>query len=70
MCDPGYYCPQGSSSMLACPNNTYNDKTGASSESFCLPCPENKVCSGTAVKEPASECPGGYYCVTVNKVLN
>lgn len=69
MCPLGYYCPEGSSAPQACPTNTYNDKLGASDLSYCLACPANKICSGTAVSDPKSECPAGYYCITFNGVL-
>jgi hypothetical protein len=82
-CPAGYYCPAGScptgstnllctlpTSVLqtACPDGTYNDKFGASDNSFCLTCPSNKQCSGLAQTAPGTNCAEGFYCQTVNGI--
>jgi len=63
-CDPGYYCPNGSSGprQFPCPPATYNPLYGAESVEACRVCPAGYYClSGTAV--PA-DCPRGYYCIS------
>ncbi|KAE9138231.1 hypothetical protein PF007_g1495 [Phytophthora fragariae] len=40
-CPPGYYCPAGSSSEIACPSGTYQPIYKASNASACLLCPAN-----------------------------
>eukprot|EP00826_Nyctotherus_ovalis_P040470 TRINITY_DN3998_c0_g4_i3.p1 TRINITY_DN3998_c0_g4~~TRINITY_DN3998_c0_g4_i3.p1 ORF type:complete len:803 (+),score=116.19 TRINITY_DN3998_c0_g4_i3:2604-5012(+) len=71
VCPKGYYCPAYTwfttrsltYDKYSCPQGTYNDKTGTSSLSDCLPCPEGKFC-GTRAKESATEeCAAGFYCL-------
>ncbi|GMF37121.1 unnamed protein product [Phytophthora fragariaefolia] len=40
-CPPGYYCPAGSSSEIACPSGSYQPLYKAANVSVCLLCPEN-----------------------------
>lgn len=64
MCEPGYYCPQGASSMLDnfCQVGTYNDKYGADSDAYCITCPDGLICDAEALPEPLDDCDAGYYC--------
>lgn len=51
-CHPGYYCPQGTSVMVACPRGTYNpDRSGTSEAASCKQCDPGKYCNGTALTE-------------------
>lgn len=53
-CDKGYYCLSGADSQTPCPVGKYNDKQGASSLSFCLNCPTNKVCNTLGLGDPVT----------------
>lgn len=50
-CPPGYYCPAGSSSEIACPSGTYQPNYKATNASACLFCPENSY--QNAVGQPS-----------------
>ncbi|CDJ49290.1 Cast multi-domain protein, related [Eimeria brunetti] len=62
VCEPGYFCPPGSSSprQVACPAQTYNPERGGASANDCKPCPAGKFC-GIGVSTPEN-CPKGHYC--------
>lgn len=49
LCAAGYYCPEGTTSMQACPLGTYYPSTGATAESDCLPCDPGYYCNDTAL---------------------
>ncbi|KAL8427177.1 hypothetical protein Efla_006804 [Eimeria flavescens] len=62
LCEPGYFCPAGSSNpkQVACPMRTFNPSKGGMSNNDCLPCPAGSFCGvGTSITTP---CPEGYYC--------
>ena len=57
-CHPGYYCPQGTSVMIACPRGTYNpDRNGKSEVQACKPCDPGYYCNGTALTAPTGNKP-------------
>ena len=62
LCEPGYYCPAGSSGPYEnpCPAGTNLTAPGGTSSSSCLACPAGFYCKlGTAFPV---KCPLGYYC--------
>jgi hypothetical protein len=62
-CAAGFYCLQGSiqANDQSCPSGTYNNRTGASQQSDCLPCPPGYYCTA-ATSTPTLKCGPGYYC--------
>jgi len=62
-CQSGHYCPEGSSSMQACPAGTYNDQPNAESVADCLPCPPGKYCASSGRSSPNGDCQAGYFCI-------
>jgi len=44
-CQPGHYCPEGSSSLTACPSGTYNPSTLKSATGDCIQCPAQTYAS-------------------------
>lgn len=68
-CPTGYYCLEGGSATIPCPIGTYNDKSGASSLSYCLACPAGKVCQTLGLSTPTTACDAGFYCTSLNGVL-
>ncbi|CDI84805.1 hypothetical protein, conserved [Eimeria praecox] len=75
-CMPGYYCPEGSSSMIPCPVGTYNPDSAKGSPDDCLECPVGSftnamgqksciACGGSSFTEVGSfECK----CLGANRV--
>lgn len=63
-CDPGYYCPKGTSVMIECPQGTYNPDRSGKSVANCLPCDPGYYCNTTAmtVSTGTAKCSAGYYC--------
>ncbi|EGD79005.1 hypothetical protein PTSG_01976 [Salpingoeca rosetta] len=62
LCDPGYYCPNGTTQQLACPSGTYQNEAGMAT---CKECPAGFVCDATSspvVTGTATPCPVGHYC--------
>jgi hypothetical protein len=64
LCNPGYYCPAGSSSPyeVPCPARTYRPEYGAESLEECSLCVAGGYCPRASV-EP-TVCPRGFYCPT------
>jgi hypothetical protein len=71
LCEVGHYCPEGSSSLSACPVGTYNDARGSTSSTECLNCPPGEYCNSagkTYVQLKAlggsswGICTAGYVC--------
>jgi hypothetical protein len=62
-CAAGFYCDEGSNQAndQYCPSGTYNNRTGASQQSDCLPCPPGYYCTA-ATSTPTLKCGPGYYC--------
>lgn len=61
-CHAGYYCPEGTALMVACPRGTYNPDRRGQTEEACVKCDPGKYCNGTALTEPSGLCLPGYYC--------
>ena len=63
VCWAGFYCVEGSTTPQACPAGTYNDVTGATDESFCLPCDEGYYCPLAGnLSSSRQPCPANFYC--------
>lgn len=60
-CQPGTYCPLGSSAPLNCPIGTYNGATGSSSLNACLTCTAGSYCT-EGRSGPDGLCQPGFYC--------
>lgn len=62
-CEPGYYCPPGSSSskQKECPLGTYNSNSRGRSLADCAVCPPGYYC-GLHTSTPVN-CPAGKYCI-------
>jgi len=60
-CQPGRFCPVGSSLELAapCPRGTYVNETDADGDPECLACPVGSSCAGGAA--PFAECSRGSF---------
>jgi hypothetical protein len=63
-CNPGHYCPAGSTSPdeIPCPERFYRTSTGAASSDECALCTSGSYCPAGSVTP--LECPRGYYCIT------
>ena len=62
-CDPGYYCPAGSTGpkQIPCPSGKYISSSRGESVNSCAPCTAGYVCiEGTSTPAPAEQ---GYYAV-------
>ena len=46
-CHPGYYCPEGTTYMIPCPEGTYRQYYSGASVSDCTICDPGKYCEGT-----------------------
>ncbi|XP_058655214.1 SCO-spondin isoform X4 [Onychostoma macrolepis] len=64
-CPTRYYCPQGCTSPLHCPDGTHSNSTGAAE---CSDCPTGWLC---LEGEELQLCPEGHYCLggTVEDIL-
>ncbi|XP_077578967.1 uncharacterized protein LOC144200597 [Stigmatopora nigra] len=66
-CQPGFYCPTGSSEPLPCPSGTFCNTSGLALPTG--PCSPGYYCEGGAIEakptdgETGSICPSGAYCV-------
>jgi hypothetical protein len=60
-CPAGYYCPAGTTSIVACPSGTYNPSTGMYALSHCLTTPAGFY-SIQASTNVTGRCSPGYYC--------
>ncbi|KAL0973021.1 hypothetical protein UPYG_G00197840 [Umbra pygmaea] len=73
-CEPGYYCPEGSSTPVPCPRGTFGPNAGAVSIDSCLSCPNNHYCPrpglhaglpcGASARQPL---PGQLTCVCLGE---
>ena len=63
-CDPGYYCPEGSTSPAAvpCPARYYRTTSGARSADDCSLCTAGSYCEIGSVTP--TMCTRGFYCIT------
>lgn len=48
ICSQGYYCPQGSESMQACPTGTFGSGYGLTKLADCSPCFGGRYCMAPA----------------------
>jgi len=63
VCPTGYFCLAGVTVEATCSIGTYNEKTGAYLEAtFCLTCPDGKLCETAGLTSPLETCPAGKYC--------
>ena len=64
ICPSGHYCPAGTSRSKEYPCNvgTFNNKTGASNISSCVPCSAGYACPQSGLSEPSELCSAGYFC--------
>lgn len=60
-CDPGYYCPLGTTSatQYPCPAGTYYNLTMARDTMDCLPCPGGDYCATDGLAYPTGKCSQG-----------
>ena len=63
-CPAGYFCVNGTeyAMQFPCPNGTFSNETGLSSEVECVSCTGGRVCSGIGLTEPDGICSAGYFC--------
>lgn len=63
VCDPGYYCPAGSSSskQVPCPKGTFRSIPLGSVPDDCTICTSGGFCNTTGLVNPYP-CPEGFYC--------
>lgn len=62
ICNKGHYCPERSSSSLACSKGKYAPVKGISASSECIECPYGKYCATSGLASPTGACSIGYYC--------
>lgn len=60
-CPAGYYCPDGVSSPISCPNGTYNPHTGRDDFGDCIISPEGYY-TEEASTSMTGRCEAGHYC--------
>lgn len=60
-CTPGHFCPNGTSTPIACRAGTYNPNHG---EAECFSCPAGYYCLETSTTYNETVCPVGHYCPT------
>jgi len=63
ICAQGYYCPQASESMQACPTGTFGSGTGLTAIGDCSPCFGGRYCMSIAKSYVSGLCDAMYYCV-------
>ena len=63
VCPVGKYCPASAQAPTDCPIGTYNAVTGATDDSYCLPCKSGQFCATTGLSAPTGDCSEGYYCI-------
>ena len=51
ICDPGKYCPEGTSTMVDCPRGTYNPSFGVGDVAGCTPCDPGHFCNTSGLVE-------------------
>ena len=57
-CDPGYYCPEGTTRYdeFPCPPGTFNTHMYQTNETACEPCTPGMYCLGNGNPAPTSNC--------------
>ena len=58
-CNPGNYCPQGTTVEIPCPSGTYEGRKGSSG---CQACPAGYYCNTVGGTSTPTPCPIGSYC--------
>lgn len=58
-CPVSHYCPEGTSTPLACPAGTYNNITG---QWNCTTCQAGYFCNENTTTYEDFPCPVGHYC--------
>ena len=61
-CQPGHYCPKGTTLMIPCKPGYYNPILGSKNEQDCLPCPIGKYCNDSGLSSWTGKCSPGYFC--------
>jgi hypothetical protein len=63
-CEPGFYCPEGSTGpqQVPCPENYYRTSPGAASIDDCSLCTAGSYCKSGSYE--LLDCPRGFYCST------
>ncbi|XP_053176224.1 uncharacterized protein LOC128359938 [Scomber japonicus] len=51
-CQPGFYCPLGSFSLIPCPKGSYGPVAGGESMDSCLKCPPHHYCPSPGMSAP------------------
>jgi sugar lactone lactonase YvrE len=67
LCQPGSYCPEGSTSPIQCNAGYYNSIPGAINISMCLPCLEGRYCRSGSI-DGDTVCAAGFYCPTASPI--
>jgi len=49
ICNPGYYCPLGTSVQIPCPAGTYNPSQGKSALTDCIACTAGSYCESSGL---------------------
>jgi len=64
-CEPGYYCPAGSTSskQIPCPAGTYSDSYFIYQALECLPCPMGYKCAVGSTSNDLINCPKNQFCL-------
>ena len=59
ICPPGYHCPRGATTPVACDAGTYSMDQGAA---ICSPCVPGFYCPNKTINYQDNSCPTGHYC--------
>lgn len=59
ICPPGYHCPRGSTTPVACQSGTYSIDQG---QAVCQPCVAGFYCPNRTIDYQLNVCPKGHYC--------
>ncbi|WAR09797.1 hypothetical protein MAR_034873 [Mya arenaria] len=69
-CHPGFYCPEGTTYMIPCPEGTYRGSYSGKAESDCTTCDPGKYCAGVNNTAATGDCDPGYYCNNGSHIAN
>ena len=59
----GHYCPEDTTTPIACPAGTYNPSTGGQNITACIDCSVGKYCPSEGMDSDGLQCdPGGFTC--------
>ncbi|RUS80254.1 hypothetical protein EGW08_011983, partial [Elysia chlorotica] len=62
ICPKGYYCEEGSTAPLPCPQGTYGFAVQYDALSDCINCPGGYYCPYNNMTEAGPQCDAGFYC--------